>query len=164
MRSIVLVIALMLLAAGGAYVGRPYLDQWLTAESKPAAKGRYQCSMHPQIVSDEPGTCPICGMKLQRVDEPAAAAAPVGTPRPLFYSHAMRPEVTSPVPAKDEMGMDYVPVYEEAATQSGVPGHAGFTLSPERQQLIGVTSAPVERRRLDGEIRAVGKVAYDPAL
>jgi len=164
MRSIVLVIALMLLAAGGAYVGRPYLDQWLTAESKPAAKGRYQCSMHPQIVSDEPGICPICGMKLQRVDEPAAAAAPVGTPRPLFYRHAMRPEVTSPVPAKDEMGMDYVPVYEEAATQSGVPGHAGFTLSPERQQLIGVTSAPVERRRLDGEIRAVGKVAYDPAL
>ena len=25
---------------------------------------RYVCPMHPQIVRDEPGTCPICGMDL----------------------------------------------------------------------------------------------------
>jgi len=31
----------------------------------------------------------------------------------LFYRNAMNPEVTSPVPAKDNMGMDYVPVYAE---------------------------------------------------
>jgi Cu(I)/Ag(I) efflux system membrane fusion protein len=29
---------------------------------------RYQCSMHPNIVSDKPGTCPICGMDLQPVN------------------------------------------------------------------------------------------------
>jgi multidrug efflux pump subunit AcrA (membrane-fusion protein) len=45
-----------------------------------------------------------------------------------------------------------------------VPGHAAFTLSPERQQLIGVTKARVERRPLAVEIRAVGRVAYDPKL
>ena len=66
--------------------------------------------MHPEIVSDEPGICPICQMRLQRVDE--AAVAP-GERRPLFYRHPMRPDVTSPTPAKDEMGMDYVPVYLE---------------------------------------------------
>lgn len=33
----------------------------------------------------------------------------------LFYRHPMRPEVTSTVPAKDDMGMDYVPVYGEEA-------------------------------------------------
>lgn len=33
---------------------------------------------------------------------------------PLFYRNAMNPGVTSPVPAKDTMGMDYVPVYAEA--------------------------------------------------
>ncbi|MGZ5430905.1 MAG: heavy metal-binding domain-containing protein, partial [Thermoanaerobaculia bacterium] len=28
-----------------------------------AAK-KYQCPMHPEIVRDKPGDCPICGMKL----------------------------------------------------------------------------------------------------
>jgi membrane fusion protein, copper/silver efflux system len=32
---------------------------------------------------------------------------------PLFYRNPMNPEVTSPVPAKDSMGMDYVPVYTD---------------------------------------------------
>lgn len=31
----------------------------------------------------------------------------------LFYRAPMNPEMTSPTPKKDEMGMDYVPVYEE---------------------------------------------------
>src|SRR3989304_4197341 len=33
----------------------------------------------------------------------------------LFYRNPMNPTVTSPEPKKDEMGMDYIPVYEEAA-------------------------------------------------
>jgi Cu(I)/Ag(I) efflux system membrane fusion protein len=32
---------------------------------------------------------------------------------PLYYRNPMNPAVTSSVPAKDEMGMDYVPVYDE---------------------------------------------------
>jgi Cu(I)/Ag(I) efflux system membrane fusion protein len=117
----------------------------------------YQCSMHPQIVSKEPGTCPICGMRLTPVDEPR---------KPLFYRHPMRPDVTSPTPAKDEMGMDYVPVYPEDAggVRGDVPGRAGFTLSADRQQLIGVTRARVDVRDLVVDLRAAGRVAYDPDL
>ncbi|MFZ4700188.1 MAG: efflux RND transporter periplasmic adaptor subunit, partial [Candidatus Methylumidiphilus sp.] len=33
--------------------------------------------------------------------------------KPLYYRHPMNPKVTSPTPSKDEMGMDYVPVYAE---------------------------------------------------
>jgi Cu(I)/Ag(I) efflux system membrane fusion protein len=51
-----------------------------------------------------------------------------------------------------------------AAEPSGVAGRAAFTLSPERQQLIGVTRGRVERRPLAVEVRAVGTVAYDPTL
>ncbi len=125
---------------------------------------KYQCAMHPQIVSDQPGICPICQMKLQLVEEvPPSAAA---ERKPLFYRHPMRPDVVSPAPAKDEMGMDYLPVYGEEVPQAGggVPGHAPFTLSTERQQLIGVTRAAVERRELALDIRTVGRVAYDPDL
>ncbi len=28
-------------------------------------KGKYTCPMHPQIVRDQPGACPICGMALE---------------------------------------------------------------------------------------------------
>jgi len=28
-------------------------------------KGRYICPMHPEIIQDEPGSCPICGMALE---------------------------------------------------------------------------------------------------
>lgn len=30
---------------------------------------RYQCPMHPTYISDEPGDCPICGMKLIPIEE-----------------------------------------------------------------------------------------------
>ncbi len=36
--------------------------------------------------------------------------------KPLFYRNPMNPEITSPTPAKDPMGMDYIPVYADAET------------------------------------------------
>ena len=38
-------------------------------------------------------------------------------PKVLFWRNPMNPEITSPVFTKDEMGMDYIPVYEEEPTQ-----------------------------------------------
>ncbi len=41
-------------------------------------KTLYTCSMHPQIIRDKPGDCPICGMKLTPIKKKSApAAAPV---------------------------------------------------------------------------------------
>lgn len=37
---------------------------------------KYRCPMHPDVVRDEPGTCPICGMALVKVEPAAAAAGP----------------------------------------------------------------------------------------
>lgn len=96
-----------------------------------------------------------------------AASAPAGgrqaaggDKKILYYRNPMNPQVTSPVPMKDEMGMDYIPVYSEQGTQA----RPGVYIGPEKQQLIGVKKAAVEVRRLCGQILTVGRVAYDPAL
>lgn len=41
-----------------------------------AKKSQYTCGMHPFIVQDEPGDCPICAMKLTPVKEGAASGNP----------------------------------------------------------------------------------------
>ncbi len=38
-------------------------------------EGKYLCPMHPEVVRDEPGRCPICGMQLERVADMAPHAA-----------------------------------------------------------------------------------------
>jgi hypothetical protein len=92
----------------------------------------------------------------------------------------MNPAITSPVPAKDEMGMDYIPVYEgddkrpprspeqEAADffadQGGaVPGLAPVVLSAEGIRQAGVRVAPAVTESLGTGIRAVGRVVPDEA-
>jgi Cu(I)/Ag(I) efflux system membrane fusion protein len=48
-----------------------------TAAEVAAEALKYICPMHPQIVRDEPGTCPICGMNLvARSQKPVSQAAP----------------------------------------------------------------------------------------
>ncbi|HSB20356.1 MAG TPA: heavy metal-binding domain-containing protein, partial [Anaeromyxobacteraceae bacterium] len=78
-----------------------------------AKKPLYQCPMHPSITSDHPGDCPICGMKLVEVKGGA------GERKIAFYRSPMDPKQTSPVPRKDEMGMDYLPVYEDETHGGG---------------------------------------------
>lgn len=88
------------------------------------------------------------------------APAPEAGPEPLFYRNPMNPEITSPVPARDEMGMDYIPVY--AADAAPPEGPAGtVTIDPVVEQNIGVRTARVARRVLTREIHAVGRVAYN---
>ncbi|MCU0782598.1 MAG: efflux RND transporter periplasmic adaptor subunit [Verrucomicrobia bacterium] len=46
-------------------------------ESKVAEKTLYTCGMHPQVIQDHPGNCPICGMKLTPIRNQAAGATNV---------------------------------------------------------------------------------------
>ena len=136
------------------------------AAGSTAATLRYHCPMHPTYVSDRPGQCPICKMDLVPAEAspaPAAGAPPAagGARKVLYYRSPMDPSVHSPVPQKDAMGMDFVPVYEDEAAGPLVAGRAMVALSPERRQLLGVRSEPIARRHLERTIRTVGRVAMD---
>jgi len=125
----------------------------------------YQCPMHPSVVQDHPGDCPICGMKLVKVEKPkpSAQASTKSAPKLLFYRSPMDPQQTSPTPRKDEMGMDYLPVYERdlAPDKPTVQGLAAIEIDPARQQLIGLKTSEVEHGSVGGAIRTVGRVAID---
>jgi RND family efflux transporter MFP subunit len=78
----------------------------------------------------------------------------------------MNPNVTSQTPAKDEMGMDFVPVYEDEAKGGGggakLPeGYATVQVGTERVQLAGIQSAVAMREAISHPVRAVGIVVSD---
>jgi hypothetical protein len=132
---------------------------------KSAGHERYQCPMHPQIIQDHPGECPICHMRLEKVeddDSTGGTAAGAGQSKIVRYRNPMDPTIFSDHPMKDSMGMDYIPVTDEAKSQDeagGVTGKAGFTLSPERQQLIGVRTTMAEIKPLTLTVRMPGRVS-----
>jgi Cu(I)/Ag(I) efflux system membrane fusion protein len=155
------VAALAGLLAGGAAVYLTFGPRGGPAAAQVEKKGpRYTCPMHPTIVQDHPGECPICGMQLVPMQEGGAAK---GERTIAFYRSPMDPKQTSPVKRKDEMGMDYLPVYEDEAHGGGsVEGLATVNIDPSRQQLIGLTTAEVRRGPVGGSWRTVGRVQVDP--
>jgi Cu(I)/Ag(I) efflux system membrane fusion protein len=102
--------------------------------------------MDPEVISDTPGKCPICGMNLEQV-----------------------PPATSSAPQDDNMsGMSGMGTTAEPSPQrasnmgsSPVPGLVPVTIEPQRLQLIGVRTGTVQTRSLDGSLRLVAYITPD---
>ena len=65
-KIIIGVLAVIILIAGGYWVYTAFIQKNNTETS---AKVLYTCPMHPQIIQDRPGQCPICGMDLVKKNE-----------------------------------------------------------------------------------------------
>ena len=91
----------------------------------------------------------------------AAAGTPAKAERKLrFYRNPMGLPDTSPVPKKDPMGMDYIPVYE--GEQDEEPGAANqISISTEKVQKLGVKTEAASLRALDKIVRAAGRIEPD---
>jgi membrane fusion protein, copper/silver efflux system len=77
----------------------------------------------------------------------------------LYYRNPMGLPDTSPVPKKDTMGMDYLPVYEDEANDPNT-----VKVSLDKIQRIGVRTEKVDTRIISRTVRGVGTVQHDESL
>lgn len=119
---------------------------------------KYTCGMHPMIIVDEPGLCPICQMELTPLKEgtDGSAEAASGERKVKFWQAPMDPTYISDQPGKSPMGMELIPVYEDEAT-----GGTLISIDPTTIQNMGVRTAGVVRGDLSRTIRTVGLVSYE---
>src|SRR5262245_251065 len=142
-RKTLLVAAALLVAAGlGIYLGWNQLCRiWMgKAQGANTAKAQgdvYYCPTHPDFKSNKPDNCPVCSMKLVKLEKPGNADS--------------------------KQAMQGMPGMNMKSGDEGQAAPAANTIfiDPQRQQLIGVRSEPAAMRPLVKEIRAVGKVTYD---
>jgi len=132
---------------------------------------RYHCPMHPTYVSNRPGDCPICGMRLVPIAE-ASKVAP--EPMPTAAAEASKAAWICPMrcagsdaaaPGKCPVcNMNLVPnpaLAAPGAAPTTPAGLAPLALGEEGVRLTGVQTTRATRERLTRTVRAVGTVTAD---
>ena len=79
----------------------------------------------------------------------------------LYYRNPMGLPDTSPVPKKDPMGMDYIPVYEGEDQDAEPSVASAVRISTEKIQKLGVRTELARVQRLERTLRAAGRVEPD---
>lgn len=156
-------VLLSLVAIGGIALGVAGRD-WIlhvtgqhgahvTAEGDAEAGQLWTCSMHPQVIQDGPGTCPICQMALEPLKTKGEGGGEAAAERRVLYwtDPMMSPPYVSDKPGKSPMGMDLVPVYADEHVHS-----PAVQIDPAVVQNIGLRVAGVKHGPITETVRAVG--------
>ncbi len=118
------------------------------------AKGLDFVAVH---ASEDVSFDPKAALADNAVAEPATVSQ--GERKIKYYRNPMGLPDTSPMPKKDSMGMDYLPVYEGEDTDDGT-----IKLTAGKLQKSGVRSEPVELQAITVPIRAPGTIQVDERL
>lgn len=111
---------------------------------------KYVCPMHPQIIRDKPGSCPICGMDLVKKEAEEKKEKKI-----LYWVAPMDANYRRDEPGKSPMGMDLVPVYDDGEDSITVK------ISAAVENNMGVRTAKVKKDKLWRRIDTVGYVNFD---
>ncbi|TNF48611.1 MAG: efflux RND transporter periplasmic adaptor subunit [Deltaproteobacteria bacterium] len=121
------------------------------------AAQQYTCGMHPMIITDEPGLCPICNMDLTPLKSAGSESSiPAGERKIKYWVAPMDPTFIRDEPGQSPMGMDLVPVYEDEAVTGSI-----ISIDPVTSQNMGVRTTQVVKKDLNRTVRTVGLVAYE---
>ena len=104
------------------------------------------------------GSYLLLGPAEQGPGESATAGDAGRDPEPLYWVAPMDPSYRRDGPGKSPMGMDLVPVYEDAGSEGNA---STVRIAPEVVNNLGVRTAPVAYAALPTRIRTVGYVQYD---
>lgn len=153
-RILVIVLAAVVAALGGAWWAAsqtPHKHE-LTERKDAQGKSYWTCAMHPEVKTEGPGNCPICGMSLiQRTDKPATQR------EVLYWYDPMRPDVQFDAPGRSPfMDMDLVPKYADEGAATVIE------IAPGMVQNLGIRTASVERGTFWQRVDTVGSVDFDP--
>jgi len=121
----------------------------------------YTCGMHPEIIADEPGICPICEMNLTPIKNGTSGLTDnnrksSGERKILYWRAPMDPNEIYDEPGKSKMGMDLVPVYEDEGSAQGF-----VTIDPEVQQNMNIKTDLVAKRKLSSKVTTNGVLVKD---
>jgi len=159
-------------AAGGVWLARsPVLVSELANAEQPApAKGKRKVVYYrdptgaPEYSAtpkkDQQGRDYIPVYEDEEVSfdpKPAKPKAAQGERKILYYRNPMGLPDSSPVPKKDWMGMDYIPVYEGEEQDDGKT----VKLSLDKVQRSGVRTETAQARVIAQSVRAAGTVMHD---
>ena len=149
-------------------------DDTLIEHAKRHSDPTYVCPMHPQIVKGEPGNCPICGMDLVKkepVEEEAVNEEPVMTmaksskeKKIKYWVAPMDANFRRDEPGKSPMGMDLVPVYEEAEDSMEASADSELpkiTINASTAQNMGVRIEKATINELSRTIKTIGSITYN---
>ncbi len=139
----------------GSITKRPGLGDksgWMATSEADTQRQLWTCGMHPQVIQDKLGLCPICNMQLTPVQPSGTARTSGGAKKVKYWWDPMiGPSSISDKPGKSAMGMDLVPVYADETA-----GDPAVTIDPVVVQNMGVRVRAVAIGNLTKEIRAVG--------
>ncbi len=123
----------------------------------------WTCGMHPHVLQDEPGLCPICNMDLVPLDASASGAQNEHRHEDdaELWTCSMHPMIQEPEPGSCPIcGMDLVAANAPGSLDSEA-GRATVTIDPAVVQNMNVRTDRVIRRDLRQPIRTVGYLDYD---
>ncbi len=133
----VIAVILVALASGGILFLRSSKNN--ASKNPVETTDVYYCPMHKEYVSDKPGNCPVCSMKLVKKE---------GSDEDAMKKMQ-----------KEASGTTHT--QQGTRQQTDTSGSGSIFIPPQRQQMLGVRSVLAERARISREIRTVGKISYD---
>jgi hypothetical protein len=112
---------------------RPHVEQEHEHERGKEAKQKYTCPMHPEVITEQPGNCPKCGMKLVPLEEKGKHSTSNHSRHAQHQSHQTH-----------ESGGIAMPHHDHGAHQMHAPSHEDHATHMEMRSSIDLAD-PMSR-------------------